>query len=58
MQHSQFSDEGDRFDRLVFCKAGVATAVGVVGVGLGNSVRFRSKPVGAFLSSRSSGLRI
>jgi hypothetical protein len=31
MQHSQFSDRRDGFDRRVFCKAGVATAVGVVG---------------------------
>ena len=31
MQYSQFSDGRDRFDRRAFCKAGVATAVGVVG---------------------------
>jgi carbonic anhydrase len=36
MQHSQFSDEGNRFDRRAFCKAGVATAVGVVGASLGS----------------------
>jgi carbonic anhydrase len=36
MQHSQFSDRRDGFDRRVFCKAGVATAVGVVGASLGS----------------------
>jgi carbonic anhydrase len=36
MQHSQFSDGRDRFNRRTFCKAGVATAVGVVGTSLGS----------------------
>ena len=35
MQHSQLSDGRERLDRRAFCKAGVATAVGVVGGGLG-----------------------
>ena len=34
MQHSQLSDGRDRFNRRAFCKAGVATTVGVVGVNL------------------------
>jgi carbonic anhydrase len=37
MQHSQLSDGRNRFDRRAFCRAaGVATAVGVVGAGLGS----------------------
>ena len=37
MQYSRLSDGRDRFDRRDFCKAaGVATAVGVVGVSLGS----------------------
>src|ERR1700745_4216786 len=37
MQHSQFSDGRDRFDRRAFCKAvGAATAVGAVGASLGS----------------------
>jgi carbonic anhydrase len=37
MQHSQLSDGRNRLDRRAFCRAaGVATAVGVVGAGLGS----------------------
>src|SRR6201982_3483909 len=39
MQHSQFSDGRDRFDRRAFCKAvGAATAVGVVEASLGSAL--------------------
>ena len=38
MQCSQFSDGKERFDRRAFCKAGVATAVGVVEAGMLRSV--------------------
>jgi hypothetical protein len=37
MQYSQFSGDG-KFDRRVFCKAGVATAAGVVEASLLGSV--------------------
>jgi len=36
MQHSQLSDARDRFDRRAFCKAGVATAVGLAGASFGS----------------------
>src|SRR5579872_1675319 len=36
MQHSQLRAEKDGFDRRIFCKAGVATAVGIVGASLGS----------------------
>ena len=36
MQHSQLSDGRDGFDRRIFCKAGVATAVGIVGASWGS----------------------
>jgi len=41
MQHSQFSDGRERFDRRAFFKAaGIATAVGVVGASLGGVLAY------------------